>query len=314
MPVRPADQEQRKPGAAKETEQEAAKVVRVEVPDAFHREPGEREGEAEQAEQAEVAVTAKPIAFTPRASHSAGFSLIELLLAIGILGSISVFAITMLGTQVTSRNELTLVNESQHTLHAAMTRIYEDIRHAYLPIKKDAIFANVSRRRVKPQLIARSESLLFSFQAFHSMLQDSGESNIAMVKYSTRKSPESPRFTQLVRTIDTDLEDSLESEQVGNHLVLVPDLKSFKVTWWDGGDFRDEWNTEQSDTSGSLPKMAKIELSIYRAPSPAERTALLAGERADDERKTLSLEAIVYLLYAKPFDQIKPKSSEYTWR
>ena len=243
-----------------------------------------------------------------------GFSLIELLLAIGILGAISVFAITMLSTQVTNRNELTLVNESQHILHAAMTRIYDDIRHIYLPVKKDAIFANVSRRRVKPGLFQRTDSLIFSFQAYQSLLRDSGESNIAMVKYSNQKSPDSSNITQLVRSIDTDMEESLEGDRVGSRLVLVPDLKSFKVTWWDGSDFRDDWNTEQSDTSGVLPKMAKIELSIYRAPSPAERTALEAGELDKDQRKTLSLETIVYLMYSKPFDQIKPKATEYAWR
>jgi type II secretion system protein J len=245
---------------------------------------------------------------------SLGFSLIELLLSISILASISVFAITMLGTQVANRNDLTLVNESQHTLHAAMTRIYEDIRHAYLPTKKDAIDANVSRRRIKPQLVHRSETLIFSFQGFQSLLRDSGESNIAMVKYTTRKSSESQQFTELVRTVDTDMVDSLDSDRVGRSLVLVPDLKSFKVSWWDGGDFREEWNTEQSDTSGALPKMAKIELSIFRTPSPTERAAIIAGEMTEDQRKVLSAEAIVYLMYSKPFEQIKTATSEYSWR
>jgi prepilin-type N-terminal cleavage/methylation domain-containing protein len=247
-------------------------------------------------------------------ARSRGFSLIELLLAIGILGSIAVFSITMLGTQVANRNDLTLVNESQHTLHSAMTRIYDDLRHAYLPTKADAIFGNVSRRQVKPMLSQRAGALIFSSHSYQSLLRDSGESNMAMIKYTIRKSPDSTQFNQLIRTVDTDFVDSIESDRVGNSLVLVPDLKSFKVTFWDGQDFREDWNTEQSDSQGTLPKMAKIELAIFRAPSPTEKAAIVAGEVSEDQRRVMALEAIVYLMYSKPFEQVKTKSNEYTWR
>lgn len=247
-------------------------------------------------------------------SRQRGFSLIEIVLAVGILGSVAIFAITMLGTQMSARNDLNVINESNHILHAAMTRIYDDLRHAYMPVKKDAIFANVSRRRVKPGVFQRSDSLIFTIQSFESMVRDSGESNIAVVKYTSRKAPDNSRATQLIRTADTNMMESIESSTVGTGLILVPDLKSFKVTWWDGQDFTTEWDSDQGSTRGLIPKMAKIELSIFRLPNESEKAALASGTLTEDKRSVLSLEAIVYLLYSRGFDQMKTKSTEYSWR
>lgn len=247
-------------------------------------------------------------------TNECGFSLIEIVLAVGIIGSVAIFAITMLGTQMSNRNDLNIVNESNHVLHAAMTRIYDDLRHAYMPDKKDAIFANVSRRRVKPGIFQRSDSLIFTIQSFESMVRDSGESNLAVVKYATRKAPDNPSATQLIRTTDTNMMESIEGSLVGTSLVLVPDLKDFKVTWWDGQDFTPDWNSDQGATRGLIPKMAKIELAIYRMPGESEKAALARGELTEEKRSVLSVEAIVYLLYSRGFEQVKTKSSEYSWR
>jgi hypothetical protein len=195
-----------------------------------------------------------------------------------------------------------------------MTRIYDDIRHAYLPTKKDAVFANVSRRKVKPGLFQKGDSLTFSFQGFVSMAKDSGQSNIAMVRYHQRKAPDNGQITQLLRTVDTNMEQNIEVSDVGSTLVLVPDLKSLKVTWWNGEDFREEWDTEQSDTRATLPKMARIELSIYRSLTEEDKAKLASGELKPEERTVITVESIVYLMYSRSFDQIKTKSNDYTWR
>ncbi len=244
----------------------------------------------------------------------AGFSLIELLLAISVLASVSVFAITMLGTQMESRNDLIRHNESQHAIHAAMSRIYDDLRHAYMPTKKDAVIGNVSRRKVKPVLLHRGDSFYFTYQGMSSFVQNSPVSNVAVVRYHTRKDPENSRITQLVRSVDTALQENIERSETATSLVLVPDLREFKVTWWNGEDFRTEWDTDQGDTRGALPKMARIELSSYRELTDLERSQLEDGTLSNDDRTVLSLESIVYLLYARPFEQIKTKSNEYTWR
>jgi type II secretion system protein J len=247
-------------------------------------------------------------------SYVRGFSLIELLLAISILASISVFAITMLGTQMENRNDIVRHNESQHVLHAAMTRIYEDLRHAYLPTQKDAIMGNASRRKVPPVLRQRSDSFYFTFQANRSFVRNTPVSNLGVVRYYTRKDPDNSRLTQLVRSLDTDMEENIEKSETSIDFVLVPDLKEFKVTWWDGSDFRSEWDTDQSDTRGYLPKMAKIELSIYMELTNEEKVKLEEGSLSSDQRTVLSADSVVYLLYSKPFEQIKPKSSDYSWR
>lgn len=249
-----------------------------------------------------------------RRPFNSGFSLVEMLLAISILASVSVFGITILGTQMENRNDIARYNESQHILHAAMTRLYDDIRHVYHPTKKDAVIANVSRRKVKPALVSSRSEFYFTSQNFRSFLRDSPQSNLAVVGYTIRRDPNNSKLNQLVREVDTQFEQKIENSETKISLVLVPDLKEFKVTWWNGEDFREDWSTEQGDTREALPKMAKIELSIYNKMTDQQIQDLEEGSLKADERSSIAAESTVYLLYSKPFEQVKQQSKEYTWR
>lgn len=248
-------------------------------------------------------------------NNQAGFTLLELLMAMAILATISVFGITIIGNQIDSRNRATKMNNAQHAIHQAMSKVYDDLRHAYIIPKADINNSNVLDRIVKPSLIARPAQnlVMFSVQNFQSVLPSSPQSNLAFIAYQLKKTEGVSEKKQLIRRVDTDFKESMEHDNVGDTTVLLEDVKDFKIIFWDGGDFsREDWDSLNADTRDSLPKMAQIKLSVYL---PDLRDAQLVTETIDEsKRQTLSFESIVYLMYSKGQKDIKEPAKEYRWR
>lgn len=251
--------------------------------------------------------------------QQAGFTIIELLLALSILTSISVFAITMIASQIESRNSLARINEAQHAIDTAMAKIFDDFRHVYIVQKADLPNANLELRSVKPALVWRPSgeegSFYFSTQNYRSVLANTPQSNLAMVGYFKRKEKDGDRM-QLIRRVDTDFKDSIDKPDVGHEDILVTDLKEFKVTFWDGADFdREDWDTNSGDSANKLPKMVKLSLTINMPLTESEEQRReLEGALANRERPTLKLETIVYLLNSAGQADLKEPAKEYKWR
>lgn len=249
------------------------------------------------------------------AAAQRGFTLLEVLLATGILASISVFAITSISNQMTIRNKLAGINESQHALNAGMTRVFDDVRHAYVLSKSDSVAANVSARPVRPVLYGKGGNLYFSAQNFNSLIAASPQSNIAMVRYYEREDPKDSARKQLVRVVDTDLRESIERAGVGTEQIVVHDLKQWSVLFWNGQDWTPEWDTNSADSSGKLPKMAKISIVANMPLSDEEKQRReLDPAAAQSERPSLKLEAIAYLMFSAGQPDVKEPSKEYKWQ
>lgn len=245
-----------------------------------------------------------------------GFTIIELLLALSILTSISVFAITMISNQIETRNRLSRVNDTHHALDVAMQKVFDDFRHVYIVRKEDAGSANLEGRPVKPAFVWRpvgdEGAFYFSTQNYHSVLSNTPQSNLAMVAYFKKKEKDGQRL-QLIRRVDLDFKEGVERPGVGKDDVLVTDLKDFKVIFWDGADFgREDWDTTNGDTTNKLPKMAKISISIYMPPT--EEDKLKPDYYSNRDRPFLALETIVYLMNSAGQPDLKDPAKEYKWR
>ena len=247
-------------------------------------------------------------------SAEAGFTLLEIMLSMGILASMSVFAITAISNQLEIRNKLAGTNESQHGLNSAMSHVFEDVRHAYVLSKADSVAANVSSRPVKPGFVGKNETLYFSAQNFNSLAANSPESNLAMVRYYIREDAKDPSKKMLVRVVDTTFKESIERAGVGDEQVLLRDLKDFKVTYWNGQDWAQEWDTNSGDTSGKMPKMVKIKITVNSPLTEDQKQKRELDPNATKEVPTISLESIAYLLYSAGQKDVKEPSKEFKWQ
>jgi general secretion pathway protein J len=245
----------------------------------------------------------------------AGFTLIEILLVLGILATISVAAITIVAGQVETRGRLQTINEAQHSLNVAMSKIYEDFRHMYVTSKFDKGVANESARVVKPGLIGRDVSAFFTTRSHTSVRADSPESNLAVVRYVARQDAKRADRQELVRYVDLDFLEPVEKENVGVEQHLISDLKEFKVTYWDGSNFRPDWTTLSGETAGKLPKMVHIALSIYVPKgNNADSASESASETSRENAQTIALETTVYVMSTATVPDLHPNAKEYRFQ
>jgi type II secretion system protein J len=245
-------------------------------------------------------------------TRSAGFTLIEVLLSIGILATISVFAIQALSSQIEHRNKLEQKNAAYHAIHVAMTRIYDDFSNITIAAENGA-----RTNMVKQALVWKSKGGYFTTQNFRSFVAGAPVGDLAQVRYFIKDDPKDPNRKQLWRAIDTLLQNSIEYEDTGISQLLVPDLDKFEVQFWDGQDFSNQgdWDTTSSSFANKLPKMTRIVLSAFTPELESEKQLReLTPGSAERARDKIQLETIVYLLKSADQTQLKEPSGEYKWR
>jgi Type II secretion system (T2SS), protein J len=205
------------------------------------------------------------------------------------------------------------MNEQQHAVHSAMSRVFDDVRHAYIMNKQDLILSGLQGKPVHPRLYGKDESFWFSTQALRPMIANTPESNIGYVRYSLRDDPKEPGKKQLVRAVDQTMKESIERAGVGVDHVLISDVKEFKLSFWNGVDFTPEWDTDSSDTGGKLPKMVKVRIGAAMPFSDDEKQKQEIDPARSKEPKVMTLETIIYLLYSAGQPNVKDPPKEYRW-
>lgn len=263
-----------------------------------------------------------------RQINQAGFTLIEIVIAIGILASLSLYAVTALTNQIETRNKLQQSNEVIHAAHAAMMRLTDDIRHAYMLSGNEEQAALSNSDKVgRPMFVLKDiPRLLLMTQAHQSLIANKAESNLAYAQYVVCPDPSAPSEVckdsdsyngpkQLVRVVDPTITKIADDSFIsGVSQVLVNDLKELKLKAWNGQDFLSDWNTERSDFGKKLPKMVKVELSVFMPKStPLGAVTEEEGSGFERERASLTLSTIVYLMYTAGQADLKEAKAEPGW-
>ncbi|MBM3381380.1 MAG: prepilin-type N-terminal cleavage/methylation domain-containing protein [Betaproteobacteria bacterium] len=257
-----------------------------------------------------------------------GFTLIEIIIAIGILASLSLYAVNALTNQLDTRNKLQRSNEAIHAAHAAMMRLTDDLRHAYLLSGNEEQVARSNSDVIGRPLFVFNSSprLLLMTQAHQSLMANRAESNLAYAQYLVcpdlsapsevcRQSESSASVKQLVRIVDPSVKKVSDDAVItGTTQVLVNDLKELKFTAWNGQDFVPEWNTERSDYGKRLPKMVKVELSVFMPEDDLVKQARQENSSSvATERPSMALSTIVYLMYSAGQPDLKEAKAEPGW-
>ncbi len=247
-------------------------------------------------------------------TSQSGFTLLEIILAISILATIGILTINILSTQIDTRQRVTDQNSAQHSINMAMQRIYEDIQGAFISNPNDTTSLNLSSRQVQPQFYFKNSNFVFSIQNNKSYLADSNQSNFAFVRYYARPDPKNSKKSQLVRIIDTDMAENIDGQGVGFLEVIVPELKDFSVSFWNGSEFQKEWDSTANDTQNKLPKLVKIHLECYSPETNVEKQLKELSPDTQNKRRFIALDTTAYILSTIGLQEVIPASGEYKWQ
>lgn len=231
-----------------------------------------------------------------------GFTLLEIILAIGILATIVMLAMNLLSDEMAVRQKITNV----YPFEKIMERIAKDISGSYLLPSKTGNQFNMGEKETKFVYVTTDSDLVFSVVNHASLIRNSSESNFANMRYYTKKNFSTDKL-ELLRVVDANIKpnESITTSGVGTSMVLVEDIKSFSLKFWNGKKFADDWDSSKNETLGKLPVMVKINLILYMPLNPT-----------GTQKKELLLEKIVLVRNAlgRSEAEKEPSGGEYKWQ
>jgi general secretion pathway protein J len=201
-----------------------------------------------------------------------GFSLLEVLIAVGVMTMISTLIFTAFSSLERSRNGIRRVSERYREGRMALSRISHELEGAYLS-KHAPINLNIATNKSvfigEPG--APADRVDFGAFIYRRMDRDSPTSDQAEVSYFGLVDPKDDSIVDLVRRISPRLD--LEPTKGGVGQVLARDIDLFDLKYLDPlvGQWTEEWDsTEALGKLDRLPWQVKITL-VLNGGGTAER-------------------------------------------
>jgi general secretion pathway protein J len=210
---------------------------------------------------------------------TAGFSLIEVMIAITVLALISGLLFTAFSSLKRSKEGVQRVSERYREGRLAMGRISHELESAYTSKHLPIDLSLATQKTIfKAQEDSPADRLDFNAFVNRRIDRDSPESDQAEVSYYGEESPHEAGTIDLIRRINPRLD--LEPTLGGRAQVLATDIDLFDLKFLDPllGTWVEEWDT--STTVGQferMPLQVKIHLVLNggpRADGDGDRTPI----------------------------------------
>ena len=221
-----------------------------------------------------------------------GFTLLELLIAIAVLASISLLIYGAFAGMRQSKDGIQRVGDRYREGRIALGRISRDLQSAYL---SGHVPINLQNAVVITAFVATqgtpADRVDFNSFANQRLDRDSHESDQAEISYFGSPDPAEPGITDLARRVST-LPD-LDMQKGGRVEVLATDIDLFELEYLDPttGQWTETWDTRQAiGQVNRLPLQIRIVL------------VLNGGKRSDQggERETIRFATTVGLPIQRP--------------
>lgn len=198
---------------------------------------------------------------------SRGFTLVELLIAVGITATIGVMTLGAF-QQVDRAKVITREQGDRYAAaRSALSRLSREVSMAFLSENYDH-----KRYRDRPTLfVGREDELLFTTMAHQRLYRDAKESDQAVVEYVVESDPDQAGEEALFRRSKPRIDD--EPDRGGRKDLVADHVASFRISYWDRtrSEWAREWTTRSVERAGELPTRVRFELEIALADGRREK-------------------------------------------
>jgi general secretion pathway protein J len=192
------------------------------------------------------------------------FTLLEVLVAVGLLAMVSLLMYEAIRLTFRAREEIGRVEELSHSAQVALRRLSSDISMAYL-----SNHVNPNNPTTTTLFVGKGDSLLFSYMGHERRRRGSRESDQGVVEYRLERDRDGSRSLMRREKSTPDTEPG----SGGVKETLVSGIKEFRLLYWDakGEDWKDDWRAEMEDAgrsgiAGSLdPRLAPAGSALMKA-------------------------------------------------
>lgn len=233
----------------------------------------------------------------------AGFTLVEVMIAVSVMASITAIMWISIATTYDTRDHLTQRHERFQMVRVTLERMTGEFASAYtagpehggepLPGESqdiqndDALAAQAAQRTERVQFGMKGRDDEVHFTAFaHMRTQPTETASLhAEIGYftRTRRDDDTGRLVkQLVRREDTSPDDDIT--RGGRVDVVLPEIEDIEIKYWDPGPVRmgdaeevaegrwvRDWDTTRRDQAGRLPTRVRIEITLPAMNTRSEK-------------------------------------------
>lgn len=185
-------------------------------------------------------------------SSVAGFSLIEVLIAVLLLGMLGAALVSTLNSTLNVKDKVDIISNRFHLARQAMERMANEISMAYISAQK-----NVSIPIVETKFKGEKDKIAFDAFGHVPHIKNAKESDQREISYFLDEDERSGKQS-LMRKIRNNI--SLKLGEEGAVDTLCPDVKSLEFKYWNDRiqDWSDQWGTEGLDAQKTLPSRIQI--------------------------------------------------------
>ncbi|MBU1917006.1 prepilin-type N-terminal cleavage/methylation domain-containing protein [bacterium] len=195
---------------------------------------------------------------TDNRQPNAGFTMIEIIIAIGILAammvSVTEFTTNILNRKVKNDDRM----QMHHTVSVAVNKITDDLRMAFIVDSKfqgkDSVY--------KTGFIGEESRMDFSTMSNVHFIKNKKDTDQIHVGYVAEKNEKG--HLDLKRRQTDYLEDKIN--EGGHSLLLIKNMSQFALEYYDSNkeEWKKKWDTESISAAGKLPQIVKIKVGVLQ--------------------------------------------------
>jgi general secretion pathway protein J len=199
----------------------------------------------------------------PRGSPSGGFTLLEIMLALAILGFITSIMWGAFSQTANNKRAIEGAQDRLHTVRVALMRMSREIEMAYLSGSENTALAD-RRTFLVSTSRADVDELAFSSFAHQRLRAGLAEGDTAIVSYYGERDPDDRRVLNLMRRETRRLQPEDPKSLAGEAYVLCPDVAKVKFAFYDHKkkEWESDWSTVNATGTQYLPTHIRITLTV----------------------------------------------------
>ena len=202
---------------------------------------------------------------TGRRDTAAGFTLMEVLIAVSIVSIIGTLVYGSFARTFEARDLVNRVQERYHSVRLALERMSLEINMAFVYDcrERNSLMGDPKLRSMftveQEGKVDRMQFTSFSHLRLH---RDSHESDQNLLTYYGEDDPQEPSRTNLMRR--EKLRFDGEPDEGGEAQVMCENIEGLDLEAWDDvkGEWVEEWDCQQIERLNTMPKMIKITLTV----------------------------------------------------
>jgi len=199
-----------------------------------------------------------------RPRHSAGFTLVEMLISLAIIGFMMMIAWGTIIQTTRAKKHYEVVQDRYREVRVALGRLEKDVSMAYLSQNQDSLSPEPRTMFVGESSMS-GDSLRFSAFVHQRLYANAKESDQTIVSYYVDSDPDDRSVKNLYRRETRRTAQEKWDALPADTDVLFTGIDKFKLQYWDAKDreWEDEWSTVSADGKPHrVPDRVKITLGF----------------------------------------------------